>query len=1141
MAKFIQDILSYIRIPVLALCLICAMQATALPTSVYADSSRMSQGTWVKITVPSTGVYRITTAKLSEWGFKNPSQVRVFGYGGARISDRLDATTYVDDLPLAPQAFETNGSLVFYAQGPVTWIGPAKDGFYHHQLNPYATVGTYFLSDAYPDLDIKMPVEGLSTSGRDCAKQFTECILREDELTSPGESGHLLVGDDFRFTPKRQYAFTLTDIVSDNSDVELRINFFSRVLSASSRLAITANGNALETASISRTSSSSYGDSCIIRRQAKASGAAFKLDLSFSTSGSVQLANLDKISVNYPRMLRLNGGTLVFRSTESALELSDATSETLVWDVTDLTKPIQIKTEAEGGKLRWVNEYSGLRRYAAWTPGSTTLPSPDFAGRVSNQNIHAEEVPDMVIFTPRAWMSQAERVADIHRAAPDSMRVLVLDQQQVFNEFGSGSGDVNALRRCLKMFYDRGEAKDEAGRSHSLQFAMLMGRPSFDHRRLTQYMKTSGYELVPMWQTDGGSDESTSFGTDDFLAFLEDGSGQEMSNSKMCIAVGRMPVREATAAKTAVDKLENYLYKSPEGDWKNRQMFLADDQDNGVHLDQAEAMVKVLYDLPDGPNFIYNKVYIDAFEKIGGVTEKARERMFKLLGEGTAWWTYIGHASIDSWTGEGMLRRNDIVNNLYYRCFPILYAATCSFQRWDGADDSGSEMMVNNLNGGIIASICPTRPVYISQNGVFTRTIGKYMYARNDKGQYLTVGEIMQRAKNDMGRDSNKLRYVLNGDPAMRVPTPRYNIVLESINGEDITDPEAQPTVKALQRAVFEGYVADPETGKLLDDFNGSLYTTLYDAEVSVVTEGRGTQEDPGKQAIFEEQGPKLYAGRDSIQNGRFKMTVPMPSEISWNFRNAAFNMYAIADDSGREAMGCNRNFYVYGYDDKAAKDTIPPTIDAFFLNAATFKDGDTVNESPMVFATVSDNVGINLSQAGVGHAMLLRLDDTTSYTDVTDYYTPAADGSPSGYITYPLADLTAGHHTLTLRVCDTSSNFAETALTCFVQPGLTPTIFDVMATPNPATTDATFVITHNRPDATLNVKVTVYDLKGRALWSSAQTSRSDMAVSSSITWNLCDRSGTRVPRGIYIYRAEISTDGEHYATAAKRIAVTGD
>ena len=101
-----------------------------------------------------------------------------------------------------------------------------------------------------------------------------------------------------------------------------------------------------------------------------------------------------------------------------------------------------------------------------------------------------------------------------------------------------------------------------------------------------------------------------------------------------------------------------------------------------------------------GNEFLYNKIYIDAYEKIGGVTKGARDRMFKLLGEGTAWYCYIGHASIDGWTAEGMLRRADYADMFYYRKLPILYAATCTFSRWDGSLDCGAEMLFNQSHPG---------------------------------------------------------------------------------------------------------------------------------------------------------------------------------------------------------------------------------------------------------------------------------------------------------------------------------------------------------------------------------------------------------------------------------------------------------
>ena len=69
---------------------------------------------------------------------------------------------------------------------------------------------------------------------------------------------------------------------------------------------------------------------------------------------------------------------------------------------------------------------------------------------------------------------------------------------------------------------------------------------------------------------------------------------------------------------------------------------------------------------------------------------------------------------------------------------------------------------------------------------------------------------------------------------------------------------------------------------------------------------------------------------------------------------------------------------------------------------------------------------------------------------------------------------------------------------------------------------------------------VEVFDLMGRPVWSTTQTGRSDMFTSFPITWDLCNSGGARVQRGIYIYRATISTDGKQHASKAKKIAVAG-
>lgn len=192
-----------------------------------------------------------------------------------------------------------------------------------------------------------------------------------------------------------------------------------------------------------------------------------------------------------------------------------------------------------------------------------------------------------------------------------------------------------------------------------------------------------------------------------------------------------------------------------------------------------------------------------------------------------------------------------------------------------------------------------------------------------------------------------------------------------------------------------------------------------------------------------------------------------------------------------------------------------------------------------MVIATINDNVGINLSMAGIGRQMSIMLDDKRSYNDVPFYFTPASDGSPSGDIAYPLKGLTEGHHTIRLRVFDTNGNSASKTIDCFVRQGLSPTIFDVYTDANPATTEANFYLAHNRLESMLTVTISVYNLLGHMLWSQTSTGRSDMYISSPVTWDLTDGTGRRVPRGIYIYSATVTADGETYSTASRKIAVT--
>ena len=63
----------------------CTMQRAASLRSAgerYAANSVLAQGKWVRVSVKENGIHKITAGELSNMGFQNPANVRLFGYGG---------------------------------------------------------------------------------------------------------------------------------------------------------------------------------------------------------------------------------------------------------------------------------------------------------------------------------------------------------------------------------------------------------------------------------------------------------------------------------------------------------------------------------------------------------------------------------------------------------------------------------------------------------------------------------------------------------------------------------------------------------------------------------------------------------------------------------------------------------------------------------------------------------------------------------------------------------------------------------------------------------------------------------------------------------------------------------------------------
>ena len=1126
----------------------CTATVHAFDKSFYAETSKLASGKWVKIAVKESGIYQITADDIRNWGLGSDlSQIHVFGYGGKPLSEKMMDDNYADDLPQVP-VVRSGDRILFYAQSHITWTG-IDTAFTQLQVqHPYANSGSYLVTNdsRFSDIDIKKaqnaPTGSVETT-------YIERLFHEQEIINPGETGRTFLGEDFKSNKRQTFKFSLDGLVS-GSTVKSCTVFAANTPSEGSTISHSYNDKALP--ELSQDLIKPIGGVSHVHYYLNGEGAAsiksFKLDgttelnytLDYSCPGTVKMARLDYLSINYERQLALRNGHLAFglrkSSTAKSYRISGCGSATHVWDVTKPFNLVEMNTVADEGTITFTPVAEGRREYVAFDESGTAFAHAEYLCDVANQNIHGEPTPDMIILAPSAYLEQARRVAALHEKF-DHFRVLVLDHEKVFNEFSSGTQDAMAYRRLCKMFFDRGVSED----GHKLGYLLLLGCGSYDNRLVGIDANALNYPHLLTWQSSISNYDDDSITTDDYFGILDDETGIGNQES-IDISVGRMIVKSVSEARTVVNKLEKYISKPAYGAWKNQALMVADDENNGTHMIQDTTEV---WDARanGGQDIIFNRVYIDAFNAVsnGGARTypDARNKMYTALKEGVLWWNYIGHASTQNWTGEGLMMRSDVETQLFYRHLPVLYAATCEYTRFDNSVLSSGERIFLNANGGAIAVLCPARLAFITNNGFLSKSMGKFIFSPDEQGKPRRVGDILRLAKNDLKNSThdNKRRFFCFGDPAMRLAWAPYSARVEAINGEPINS-ENRPVFKAREQVEFTGSIVDMN-GELLPNFNGAIVSTLFGPEQSVTTHGYGEE---GVKFTYSDRPNRLAINVDTVIGGKFTVRVIIPSEVNNEYDNyspSLINLYAYDSRDTLEAKGSNSDFIIYGYEDEQVADTIGPRIITMGLNDETFVDGSDINESPLLMATIADESGVNFSSAGIGHSMTLTLDGTNTFNDLVSYYTPMfAEQGTLGSISYQLSDLAPGLHSLRLRVWDVYNNVSERTITFNVVNGLAPEIADVYCVNNPASVETSFYVKHNRPDAVVSVTIEVYDLMGRMVWKSSQSGRSDMYTSTPITWDLVDMGGRRVPRGIYVYRATISTDGIKEATKAKKLAV---
>lgn len=1113
----------------------------------YAKNSVLSNGHWVKIAIEKNGIYKLTNSELKKMGFDDPSKVAVYGYGGWPLEEDF-SKPYVDDLPAVP-VLRKDDYLLFYGRGTTKWEyktmrysdGRERQTFVHTN-NPYSDLGYYFLTSSQNVKEMET-VKSEPKDGVIELNTFDDYLLHEKDLVSLNKSGRELFGESLMSTISVPFD-NIEGIVQEDAVVECRLIAKTNI---SKDFVLSINGEDVVKGRVSGVSTGANYYEYIKARSAEAfgywkgeKGKSFNIKVDYFEKNNTT-AYLDYIRVHLKRTLQTYNEPTFFRNVssinhKSCFIIKNATSNTIVLDVTDAQSPKVVEAVLSGTELSFVIPQSYQLREFAVVQLDKSVPSiaAKDAQQVGNQNLHSTKQVDMVIISPSAFKSEAERLKKAHEEK-DDLVTEVFTPGEIYNEFSSGTPDATAYRRLMKMFYDRGKEDAKAPK-----YLLLFGDGAFDNRFVTNDWKKVGENeknnMLLTYQTTESLD-MYSYTVDDYFGFLKD-SGKDISMATLDIAVGRFPVRTRKQATEVVDKVISYMNNSDLGIWKNNLCFIADDGNNADSFKvehQIDAENLALTREIESPEYIANKIYFDAFKKdLGGAGKypEVEERIVEKLKNGMFLLNYVGHGNTENLSDEQVIKHNDILKYTY-KHLPLWITATCDFCRFDAvATSAGEDVFLRDKSGGI-ALFTTSRVAFTDINERMNRQFMNLLF-KKENDLYLTLGEVMKQTKLGEKTDKRKLGFCLIGDPALRLSYPKHRVQVTTINGSPVG--KDMVVFNANAWITVEGDIQDTK-GSLVSDFNGELRAKILDGYRRDSTLGN----NPYKNKIYyHDYFNTVFEGGGSVKDGKFKFTFKVPKDISYSDNICGkMSLYAFDKTAGEDAQGYFNKFLANGTKDDPDNDSEGPEIRSLFLNDSTFVSGDKVNNTPYFYARLWDKSGINVTGSSIGHDITLNIDNNpvTNYT-LNSYYEFIPDSEGEGIVKFAIPALEPGLHDAEFKVWDIMNNPTTCTFQFEVIEGLKPFISRLIATPTPAKGNVKFRLWHNRPETQMKVGILVYDITGRLHWKHEETGSSELFKDYVIDWDLRNNAGSHVRPGVYLYRAAISTNNSKEATETQKMII---
>ncbi len=1129
-----------------AFCILCFLILYSSFTDIHfivpnTTPSLLADGEIYKISVDQTGVFKIDYNFLkNDLGVlnlenKDPRNIQLLSYGGGMLPELVAPQSEhgIQEVSIFIEG-ESDGRLdakdyiLFYSKGPDQSYWSEADQMMLIKKNLYARSANYFIKfgnkagNRIKNVTNSIPIPATVINS------YVKVQHLEDEKvnllsgrTVTYGSGKEWYGDYFKTIRTKEYtsSFNFGNAIP-GSPAKIKIAFAGRSDSYT-QLLVQTNGltNSLD---IRNTNTGDVEDD--IARESKglfsfSIGNNNKISLDYPMVSNPSEGWLNYITLNSYHNLAVESKPFTFfnpdsRNQNHRFQISNFNENSVVWNVTNASDPQSLQVQNTNGKGSFDrNATNVVESFAVFD--KSNLSSPTKGERIMNQdllsNLNAEAI---ILFrkdpkNPGLDFTNAAKNLCNWRVLHSKVKTVVIPVDQVFNEFSAGQEDPTAIRNF---------ARSQWLINPAFKYLTLFGDGTYDY--LQHYPREVTENIIPVYETNESLNPIYAFPSDDYYGLLEVNEGGSDLEGDLDIAIGRISVRNADEANTLVDKIINYdkNIKTP-GDWKNRIVFAADDEDSNQHLNQSERISSALDHI--APVYNVQKIYLDAFKQEigagGQIIPAATQALDKSIFLGTLIFNYLGHGGPKGLSQEGLLRLENVQSWSNEDRLPLVITATCSFAPYDDPNVlSAGEQLFRSPYGGAIALLTTVRNVYSSANEALTSSVFDHLFDRDKNNQVLTLGEIMRSAKNSIhGSDrSNARKFTLLGDPTQRLAIPSYKVATTEINHTKVTTTSID-TIKSLQLLEVKGQIVDSKNQKL-NQFKGNVSITLYDKKSTVKTLG---QDPDSYQTSFQMLNSILFKGNALVQEGEFQIKFVVPKDIDYNYGRGKISYFAVSNDS-LEADGDYENIIIGG-SQPLLQDNQGPTIQPF-INDFSFKDGGQTHANPLLLISLFDENGINATGNSIGHDLVATLDGKKQYV-LNSFYESKQGDYKFGQVTFPFNGLMTGPHTVHIKAWDVANNSGEADIHFIVvDPKEKPSILNLSVFPNPAGNTVHVNMVHSL--GILNnarYDLYIYDVSGKLMYKTT-----DALTPSAVTSTLISLPGNMIS-GIYVLAVELWDAGK--------------